>query len=379
MTPIRLLLACAGVAALALSSPGRAAGPDNVARLDRSLWPEPLQGPAAFDRASRGEILVAVGALREFFDMDAAALAGRLHLKEADEASVRRIAGKFSLLLLNNYRQAAASCPAGEWLCPRVAGEADLLAAGRALADGMPAQFRAWFDASSQFHRVYMAEEMRLAALFPRTSSEIDTYSDIERTGFELPDRHFLLTFDDGPTAKDGLSDQLLALLRDNRLHGAFFMLGERLEPRRRQSGEAALASLYEGQCVAAHGWQHQSHQRWAEWQSSVVTTRDLAKETFPGAYRAWFRPPYGQRLSDSGPFFTQNGLKIVLWNIDSQDWNNGMSAGDVAQRVQTLMLLWRRGTILMHDIHAKAKSAVPWLIDQNRGDGVEWEDCRTY
>ena len=373
------LLLCAAALAVGISGPARAVGPDNVARIDRSLWPEPLQSPAAFDHASRAEILVAIGALHDFADMDEAGLIARLHVKEADTASVRKMVGKFSAILLKNYQVAAAGCSAAEWPCPKAGSETELLAAGKALKDGMPPTYQPWLDAATQFHRVYMAEIMRLAAVFPRISSEIDTYTDAERTGFELPDRHFLLTFDDGPTAKDGQSDQLLAVLRTNQIHSAFFLLGEKLEPRRKQTTPTALASLYDGQCVASHGWQHQSHQRWADWQSSVTNTRDLVKETFPALYKPWFRPPYGQRQSDSGAFFAQRGLQVALWNMDSQDWNNNVSAMDVAQRVQSLMLLWRRGVMLMHDIHPKAKIAVPWLIDQNRADGVVWEDCRTY
>ena len=380
MRSIRLLsIVWLALAAGGLSSPASAVGPENVARIDRSLWPLPLQGEAAFDRASRAEILLAIGALHEFAEMDEAALMARLHVKSADTASVHKIAGKFGAILLKNYQLAARSCSASEWPCPKVEDEAGLLDAGKALSTGMPANFQPWFDAAAEFHRVYMAEIMRLAAVFSRVSSEVDTYSDAERSGFELPDRHFLLTFDDGPTAKDGQTDQLLTVLRENHIHGAFFLLGERLEPRRKQTSPAALAMLYEGQCTAAHGWEHQSHQRWAEWQSSVLNTRNLVKESLPATYRAWFRPPYGQRQSDSGPFFTQNGVQIVLWNIDSQDWNNNVSAMEVAQRVQSLMLLWRRGIILMHDIHSKARTAAPWLITQNQADGVVWEDCRTY
>ncbi len=373
------LCLCAAFMALSLSCPVGAAGPDNVARIDRSLWPEPLQSPAAFDRASRAEILAAIGPLHEFAEMDEAGLIARLHVKQADTASVRKIAAKFTAILLKNYQLASAGCSAAEWPCPKAIGEAELLAAGKGLGSGMPANYQPWLDAAIKFHQVYFTEEMRLAAVFPRVSSEIDTYSDAERTGLELPDRHFLLTFDDGPTAKDGQSDQLLTVLRENHIHGAFYLLGERLAPRRKQNDPTALSLLYEGQCLAAHGWEHQSHQRWSEWQSSVTNTRDLVKETFPTAYKPWFRPPYGQRLSDSAAFFAQNGLQVMLWNIDSQDWNNGVAAMEVAQRVQSLMLLWRRGVMLMHDIHPKAKIAVPWLIDQNRADGVVWEDCRTY
>lgn len=47
--------------------------------------------------------------------------------------------------------------------------------------------------------------------------------------------------------------------------------------------------------------------------------------------------------------------------------------------RLLSLMLLWRHGTILFHDIHDKARVALPWLLRQTRGAGVVWVDCRNY
>ncbi|WP_246888566.1 hypothetical protein [Pseudomonas chlororaphis] len=83
------------------------------------------------------------------------------------------------------------------------------------------------------------------------------------------------------------------------------------------------------------------------------------------------------QRQSDSAAFFKAQGIKVMLWGIDSQDWSKSISASAASQRVQTLMLLWRRGIILFHDIHNKAPLAVPALIAANKSNGVKWVDCR--
>ena len=77
--------------------------------------------------------------------------------------------------------------------------------------------------------------------------------------------------------------------------------------------------------------------------------------------------------------FFQQQALQVGLWNIDSQDWSNKVSADAAAQRVLTLMLLWRRGVILFHDIHNKAPVAVSWLVRATEGSGVSWQDCHSY
>ncbi len=243
----------------------------------------------------------------------------------------------------------------------------------------MPEKYRSWFANADTFHRQYAGELVRLAALFPKVSSEIDTFGPEERTGLELPDMHFLWTFDDGPSAKGGTTDSLIPILRQQGIHGMYYVLGERLKKRLQTDDAASLQRLYEGQCVGLHGWAHDSHQKSEQWQASILDTQRLIKDNLGTAYRPYFRPPYGQRRADSAPFFASNNLSVALWNIDSQDWNAKVSDRDAAQRVLALMLLWRRGVILFHDVHAKAVNAAPWVVAQTKHSGAVWEDCRQY
>lgn len=366
-------------AMLVLPALAVAAGPDTVARADRSLWPEPIDNPAAFDRASRAEILVFAAALADESALDAQALQDKLHIKQADHNAVLKVQARLGGELMKNWKAAGTACKSGEDFCPAVDSFAQLAEAGHHVADKLPARYLPWYADAQVFHLHYADELLRLAALFPRISSEIDTYSPLERNGFELPDRRFQLTFDDGPTDKGGNTDLLLPLLAQQGVHASFYMLGERLQARLQQTQAPDLQQSYQGQCTSLHGWQHLSHQKWEQWQDSVTKTRDLVKATFPNNYQPWFRPPYGQRRSDSGSFFAAQGLGVALWNIDSQDWNAHVSGPEAAQRVMSLMLLWRHGVILFHDIHPKAQYAVPWLISHTQGSGVSWQDCRGY
>lgn len=354
-----------------------AAGPQAVALSDRALWPEPLDSAAAFDRASRAEMLVFSAAVAELSALETPELQLQLKVAQADRASIERVQARWTMLLLENWKIAAAACSAGEPFCGRTRGPGDFAEAGRLLEATLPEKYRAWYANARQFHRLYATELMRLAALQPRISSEIQIHSPIEHDGFEMADRHFLLSFDDGPDGSGGSTIPLLKQLDVSGLHAAFFVLGERLELRARQ--DAALVEAYRNQCVSMHGWEHRSHAGWERWQSSVTGTRDLVRRLVPGQYKPWFRPPYGQRRRDSAAFFGEQGLQVALWNIDSQDWSSRISGDDAAQRVQALMLLWRRGVILFHDVHPKALTAVPWLVSQNVQNGVVWQDCRRY
>jgi peptidoglycan-N-acetylglucosamine deacetylase len=224
---------------------------------------------------------------------------------------------------------------------------------------------------------VYVAEQLRLAALFPKITSEIDVFNDQEWTGDTIPDKRFFLSFDDGPTGASGTTDETLAMLSKYKKNAVFFVLGENFSTRLSHSNASALQNLYKNQCMALHGWEHQSHAKWEQWQSSVQRTHSVLKTTFGNEQISpYFRPPYGQRKADSGTFFKAQGLQVALWNIDSQDWNAKVSADDINNRMISLMLIKRHGMLLFHDIHPKAKVALP-LMFEAFGNTVTWADCK--
>lgn len=358
-----LLLFCLLCAATTVT----AAGPKVMATLDRTALNEaPLSSPAAYNQASRTEILAFAQALLQSEALSNEQLKQRLGVKQLNALSVERVRQRYWQRLLANYGHASKDCPH----CEKI----DSLNALRSqAAQAVIAELRI------RFHQYYLYELLRLAALFPATSSEIDTFSAAEVTGAQFDDGQFLLTFDDGPTAANGNTDKLLADLRQQNLQALFFVLGENLQKRQQQHSAEEIAALYRGQCVGMHGWQHQSHSRWERWQNSVLDTAKLIQQTAPQSYVPLFRPPYGQRRADSGPFFQQHGLRVVLWDIDSQDWSRQLSAQQVADRVLTLMLLWRQGIVLFHDVHSKAPTALNQLRPIADSGGFRWLDCHTF
>ncbi|MGC4008966.1 MAG: polysaccharide deacetylase family protein [Pseudomonas sp.] len=367
------LLSCALYATFVQS-----AGPVAFATIDRSGWPLPMNSEEVFDTASRAEILMFGKALLDSEAEGSAQLRERLGVRIMDVKSLEQVRQHLWSRVLENYRSASASC-AEQPFCRSIEsmGELRQFVSTFAVDDASP--YRTWQLASQRFHYAYLTEQLRLAALFPRISSEIARFDVSERNGDELSDRQFLLSFDDGPTARGGNSDKLVSILREQGLHATFFILGSNLQARLDRNSAQELAALYEGQCVALHGWEHRSHAQWGQWQESALRTAALVKSILPGDYQPLFRPPYGQRRSDAYVTLGDLGVQVSLWNIDSQDWSGAVSAEQAEQRVQTLMLLWRRGIILFHDIHAKAQSAVPALIRANGNAGVQWLDCRQY
>ena len=167
--------------------------------------------------------------------------------------------------------------------------------------------------------------------------------------------------------------------MRARDAHGVFFVLGDALETRQGKTSPASLKALYEGQCVGSHGQKHVSHQKLATWKESLEGSRGLVSGLgLSGTQKVLFRPPYGQRTEELTRFLAAQGGEVMLWNIDSQDWNATVAPGPTGDRVVTLMLLWRRGIVLFHDVHNKVHEAVPRLLDFAQATGLTWKDCHT-
>ncbi|MES2300421.1 MAG: polysaccharide deacetylase family protein [Pseudomonadota bacterium] len=372
--PLALLL-CASLAAPALAD----VGPATVARADRHLWPETLNSRNGFDKASRASILGYVAVLQQMQARTDADMTAAFKIKSFNRASVDKWLKRELALSLQNYQRAARDCMANDFTCVgAVETTGQLLSKAEAWRTTVPPALAAWSANLSGFAQAYVSEQLRLAALFPKVSSEIDRFDEQrEWNGDALEDKQFLLTFDDGPSAAGGSTDDTLAMLAQTKKQGVFFMLGANLQTRAAKTGVPALAAMYKNQCAASHGWEHQSHAKWEQWQDSVKRTQALLNTTFAKAdVLPYFRPPYGQRTADSAAFFQQQGLQVALWNLDSQDWNAHVSADDVTNRMIALMLIKRHGVLLFHDIHAKAKSALPVIFDE-LGSAVEWRDCK--
>ena len=370
----------AGITSTSLQAANYSAGPAVVAKADQNLWPGKINSVAGFDLASRASIMIYVLALQDMQQLPDTEMLFAFKIKSINRESVEKWLKKEFELSLLNFQRAATNCAGADWTCMNKVMSIPALLQGA--AEGInkaPPEFQPWRENLNNFARAYVAEQLRLAALFPKVSSEIDLFNDNEWNGDGFADRQFFLSFDDGPTSVQGSTDATLKMLELEKKSAVFFVLGENFQNRLTKTDTHTLAALYKNQCVASHGWQHQSHAKWDQWQDSVKRTQSLLTSNLASSnVSALFRPPYGQRKDDSGTFFRAQSLQVALWNIDSQDWNNHVDASDITHRVVTLMLIKRHGMLLFHDIHPKAHLALPILFEKLAG-AVDWADCQQW
>ncbi|MHC8392989.1 polysaccharide deacetylase family protein [Pseudomonas sp. LB3P93] len=360
-----------------LLSFGAMAAPGDVATLDRSTWPEQLSSPTLFDVASRAEILMFARVLLASESLDEASLAQRLSLRTINLEAVNSLRQRMWQRLLANYNFAQQSCDQDASFCFLVEDMDTLRQQAAKFQVSDDSYYIKWSEPSRLFHAQYLDEQLRKAALFPQSSSEVDRFGDYERNGDEMHDRLFLLTFDSAANVTPDNTGWVTEYLRKSNMSGTFFVLGKDIQARLAERSVASLQATYSAQCIGVQGWEFRSHSHWQDWQDSVRRSVDLVKSKLPENYVPLFRPPDGQRRSDAEGFFKSQGLQVALWDIDAQDGAGKLKGNPSAQRVLTLMLLWRHGVINFNVKQDAVKTAMPWLITQTAQSGIGWEDCQ--
>ncbi|PMX03610.1 polysaccharide deacetylase [Pseudomonas sp. FW215-R2] len=360
-----------------LLSFGAVAAPGDIATLDRSTWPEKLDNPTLFDVASRAEILMFARGLLGSESLDEAALAQRLGLRTVNLEAINSLRERLWQRLLANYNFAQQSCDQDASFCFLVEDLPTLREQATKFVVSDESYYTQWAEPSRIFHLQYLDELMRKAALSPQTTSEVDHFGDYERNGDEMHDRLFLLSFDSAANLQPDNTDWIADYLRKSSLSGTFFLLGKDVQARLADRSVNNLQSEFSKLCVGVQGWEFRSHSHWQDWQDSVRRSSDLVKNKLPENYVPLFRPPEGQRRSDAGSFLRNQGLQVALWDIDAQDGAGKLKGNPSAQRVLTLMLLWRHGVINFNMKQDAVKTALPWLITQTAQSGIGWEDCQ--
>jgi hypothetical protein len=80
------------------------------------------------------------------------------------------------------------------------------------------------------------------------------------------------------------------------------------------------------------------------------------------------FRPPYGETNANVNQAAQNLGLRVVTWNVDSQDWN-GASAAAIANAANQLQ---NGQVILMHDAnYNNTNAAIPQIAANLRAKGL--------
>ncbi|MFC8866142.1 polysaccharide deacetylase family protein [Streptomyces sp. NPDC057148] len=170
------------------------------------------------------------------------------------------------------------------------------------------------------------------------------------------------LTFDDGPS---GNTQALLNALRQNGLRATMFNQGQYAA----QNPSLVRAQVDAGMWVANHSYTHPHMTRLSQAQmDSEISRTQQAIANAGGGTPKLFRPPYGETDATLRSVEAKYGLTEVIWDVDSQDWNNA-STDAIVQAVS------RAGdgqVVLMHDWPANTTlAAIPRIAQTLAAKGL--------
>ena len=171
------------------------------------------------------------------------------------------------------------------------------------------------------------------------------------------------LTFDDGPHPE--YTERILTLLNHYQIKATFFLSGENVA----RYPEITKRISQEGHLIGSHSFSHKNLKKISmkEFREDLnKSVKSLIKIT--GKNFRFLRPPYGKISIPSLLYCISQGITIVLWSLDSRDFENkgsqhilrnvisdGIKGGDV---------------VLLHDDNQFTLEALPTIIPLLRDRG---------
>jgi peptidoglycan-N-acetylglucosamine deacetylase len=160
------------------------------------------------------------------------------------------------------------------------------------------------------------------------------------------------LTFDDGPS---DLTDGILNALTAHGAQATFFMVGNMVKSHEDQARRVVGAGMLVGSHSMAHDYlTRMSPSAAAADVQAAASVIDAVTHVRPGIWR----PPFMDYNSD---IVTAVGMPMVLWSLDSKDWETHSSAATY-DRVTSLVHCG--DTVLMHDIQPATANSINAILD---------------
>jgi peptidoglycan/xylan/chitin deacetylase (PgdA/CDA1 family) len=170
------------------------------------------------------------------------------------------------------------------------------------------------------------------------------------------------LTFDDGPS--NAHTPALLNALRQNGLRATMFNEGQYAAAYPAQVRAQVSAGMWVGNHSYTHP--HLTQQSQSQVDSEISRTQQAISAAGGGTPRL-FRPPYGETNATVQSVEAKYGLRQIIWDVDSGDWNNA----SVDAIVQANARLSNGQIILMHEWPNNTLSAIPRIAQTLASRGL--------
>lgn len=190
----------------------------------------------------------------------------------------------------------------------------------------------------------------------------------IERIRTDLdPDKPMIaLTFDDGPYPAAG--EKILKTLKKYNARATFFVVGNRVP-----SYHEFLTRVYEqGNEIASHTYSHQllSKLKPKQIRSEIRKANKIIKQ-YTGEKPTILRPPYGATNSAVKKVAKEEGMAMICWNVDSEDWSS-RDARKIQKKVNAKTVS-DGDIILMHELYGSTAKAIKEIVPKMTKKGYQF------
>ena len=179
------------------------------------------------------------------------------------------------------------------------------------------------------------------------------------------------LTYDDGPYPP--YTNQLLDILDRYQVKATFFEIGRNIE----KHPEIVKMIVARGDELANHSYSHKDmmFKPREVLLSEIEKTDKLLQELGVKQDSISFRPPWGRRFVVLSYLVSQMHKKLIMWDVDSQDYEKTHTVEDIANRVIENV---RSGSIVvMHDgggDRSKTVAATEMIVKDLQSKGYKFK-----
>lgn len=174
-----------------------------------------------------------------------------------------------------------------------------------------------------------------------------------EAVSYSVPKGNVAITFDDGPSR---FTNQIVEVLQEYEVGATFFFIGKNVV----HYPDAVQYVHVNGYSIGSHSMNHHNladlPQEKQEYE--MLHTNELI-EGLVSDKILLFRPPYGSKNQSTLELIENNHNKMVLWNIDPEDWKS-RDADDIYHAIVNSKV--DGSIILLHETQATI-DALPRII----------------
>lgn len=174
------------------------------------------------------------------------------------------------------------------------------------------------------------------------------------------------LTFDDGPNPRT--TPRVVEALKQAGATATFFWIGDMVA----KNPSTAMLVKNAGFEFASHSWSHKNLRALSVEgaRQEIISAQDVIEKT-TGVRPHLFRPPYGNINANVTKITQDDNLVMVMWAVDSDDWQAKMTQDKVFERITTEV--HPGAIILMHDIQEKTVQVLPRLLADLKAKGYQF------